>query len=184
MKQNLSAFTLVETVISLALVAIIFVLVMQAFNSLILGSYLIDARTAVRNEGEFVSEYLKLRIKNADPKTLEVRQTPTGSELTWQTRGATDVFTVFVQEDPARANYYRLCIDNTASIGTITCDTVLTYQDVNIKNFKTNANIYTDPATGQIFSSVDISFSMDSTAKLGSRAAVVDVSRYFTIAIR
>jgi hypothetical protein len=73
----------------MTLIAVIFLLITQAFSSLLLGSYLTDARTTVRNEGEFVGEYLKLRIKNADPRTLTC-SSGANKYISWQSKGSTD----------------------------------------------------------------------------------------------
>jgi len=122
--KNLNAFTLVETVIAMTLVAVIFLLLMQSFNSLILGSYLIDARTTVRNESEFVSEYFKLRIKNADPRTIDCSQ-PNAAipKISWQTKGTSDNWVFFAEGDTS--NGYKFCIASKTT-STTTCETVLT----------------------------------------------------------
>lgn len=177
--QRTTAFTLVETLIAMSLIAVIFLLVMQAFGSLTLGSFLIDARTSVRNEGEFIGEYLKLRIKNADPRTLKCNNTT--KEISWQSKGASDEFTLFLGQ--SSTSVPRFCIDD-KSTHDITCDTVLSYDDVIVKNVDVSCETIADDVTGEQFTNVNLSFEMDSVAKLGQVPAVKDVSRFISVAIR
>jgi hypothetical protein len=163
----------------MSLIAVIFLLVMQAFSSLTLGSYLIDARTSVRNEGEFIGEYFKLRIKNADPRSLKCNNTT--KEILWQSKGASDEFTLFL--GTSSTNISRFCIDDKSTTG-ISCDTVLSYDDVIIKNVEVGCETISDDITGEQFTNVNLSFMMDSAAKLGEVPAVKDVSRFISVAIR
>jgi type II secretory pathway pseudopilin PulG len=180
-KYTLLAFTLVETMISMALISAIFMMVMQAFSSLILGSYIIDARTAVRNESEFVSEYFKLRIKNAEPRSLFCDNNK--GEISWQPKGASDRYT-FAFIPGSLNSVASFCIDNEAVLNATSCDTMLTYDDVIVKNVVVNCETAKDIVTGQEFSSVNLSFMMDSVAKLGKKPAVSNVTRFVSVSVR
>jgi hypothetical protein len=153
-------------------------MVMQAFGSLTLGSYLIDARTAVRNEGEFIGEYFKLRIKNADPRSLECNDTT--KEISWQPKGSSDEFTLFL--DTSTSEVPRFCIDD-KSTSSISCDTVLSYDDVLIKDVVVACESTTDELTGEQYTNINLSFVMDSTIRLGERPAVKDVTRFFSVSL-
>ena len=173
------AFTLVETIVSMTLISVIFLMVIQAFNSMLLGSYLIDARTAVRNEGEFVGEYFKLRIKNADPRSVTC-PTDSPKRISWQSKGSSDSYTFFIEplDDPTT---YRFCMMQSTT-DTPTCDTILTYADVKVRNVTISCET---PEFNQApISNVNLSFVMDSTAKLGNNPAVRDVSRFINVSIR
>lgn len=174
----MSAFTLIETLVSMTLISIIFLMIVQAFNSLLLGSYLIDARTSVSNEGEFVGEYFKLRVKNADPRSVKCSG-PSDSikSVTWQPKGASDTFTFFA--DQVQPGKYRFCLGQST---TPTCDTVLTYNDVNVTNVSFNCEA---PSFDQAqVANVNLNFSLDSTAQLGNQPAVKGVSRFINVSIR
>jgi Tfp pilus assembly protein PilE len=167
----LTAFTLVETIIAMTLVSVIFLLITQAFSSLLLGSYLIDARTTVRNESEFVGEYFKLRIKNADPRTVSCSN-GTKKYIAWQSKGSTDFNYFFLLDS-------KFCFSKQSSDS---CDTVLTYSDVIVKEVR----ITCDPAefAEAPIANVNLTFKMDSSTQLGDRPAVQDVSRFVSISIR
>lgn len=176
--KRIDAFTLVETVISMALISIIFLMVMQSFNSLLLGSYLIDARTSVRDEGEFIGEYFKLRVKNADTRSLKCDNEQAQKPITWQTLGSSDTYTFYFDNDNT-----RFCVDDAKTAG-IACDTVLTYNDVIVKNVVVACATSTDEVTGQQYTSVNLQFDMDSALLLGNRPAVRDVSRFISVSVR
>ncbi|PIY17755.1 hypothetical protein CO112_02370 [Candidatus Dojkabacteria bacterium CG_4_9_14_3_um_filter_150_Dojkabacteria_WS6_41_13] len=163
----------------MTLISVIFLMVIQAFNSMLLGSYLIDARTAVRNEGEFVGEYFKLRIKNADPRSITC-PTDSPKRISWQSKGSSDSYTFFIEplDDPTT---YRFCMTQ-SSLSNPLCDTILTYADVKVRDVTISCET---PAYNQApISNVNLSFVMDSTAKLGENSAVRDVSRFINVSIR
>ncbi len=174
----LDAFTLVETLIAMSLIAVLFVLIMQALSSMLLGSLLIEARTAVRTEGEFVGEYLKLRIKNADPASLVCDDESDLKPITWQTKGSSDTHTFYFDEPND-----RFCLDNDSTQASA-CDTVLTYNDVIVHDVIVNCESTIDDITGQQFTTVNLMFDLDSTQKYGDGPAVANVSRFINIAIR
>lgn len=167
---TVTAFTLVETIIAMTLITVIFLMVTQSFSSLLLGSYLIDARTTVRNEGEFVGEYFKLRVKNADPRTVSCPASE--NYIYWQSKGATDNNYFFLEGD-------KFCFSNQSKDR---CDTILTYSDVTVKNVTINCDA--PDFTEAPVANVNLSFEMDSTTKFGTKPAVQDVSRFISVSIR
>lgn len=162
----------------MTLIAVLFALIMQAFSSMLLGSFLIEARSAVRTQGEFVGEYFKLRVKNADPASLVCDPENEQQPITWQTKGSSDTHTFYY--DVANK---RFCIDNGSTDATA-CDTVLTYSDVKVHTVITTCEVATDVITGQKYTTVNLLFDMDSTWKYGEGPAVSDVSRFVNVAIR
>ena len=171
---------MLETIVSMALISIIFVMVIQSFNSLLLGSYLVDARTSVRNEGEFIGEFFKLRIKNADPRTIKCDNARADKPISWQSLGSSDSYKFFL--DTTATTGARFCLSIAPSTG---CDQVLTYNDVIVRDVNITCELTPpDPVTGQQFTTVNLSYNMDSAVKLGDRPAVRDVSRFISVAIR
>lgn len=152
-------------------------MVVQAFNSLLLGSYLIDARTAVRNESEFVGEYFKLRVKNADPRSLACTNQNNSPKVSWQSKGSSDKWVFFAQRNAEKD--YVFCIANSDSL---TCEKVLTYNDVKVTSVEITCET-PDFDEAQV-ANVNLKYTMESTAKLGEVAAVKDVSRFINVSIR
>ncbi|MCC7304265.1 hypothetical protein IT418_02525 [bacterium] len=163
--------------VSMTLIAIIFLMVIQAFNSLLLGSYLIDARTAVRNESEFVGEYFKLRVKNADPRSLSCTTQNGIPKVSWQSKGSSDKWVFFAQRNDNKD--YTFCIANSDSL---TCEKVLTYKDVKVTDVTIECE--TPEFDEAQVANVNLKYTMESTAKLGEIAAVKDVSRFINVSIR
>ncbi len=172
-----AAFTLLETLVSMTLIAIIFLMVVQSFNSLLLGSYLIDARTAVRNESEFVGEYFKLRVKNADPRSLKCSSVGGSPKVSWQSKGSSDKWTFYAQKNADKD--FTFCISNTDSL---TCDKVLTYNDIRVTSV--NITCETPDFDEAQVANVNLDYVIESTAKLGDVAAVKGVSRFVNVSIR
>lgn len=178
--QRIIAFTLLETIVAMTLISVIFLMIVQSFNALLLGSYLIDARTSVRNESEFVGEYFKLRIKNADPRSIICTNTANVKSVTWQPKGASDTFTFYGQlENADVAGRYRFCL---SQANNPECETVLTYNDVVVTDIQLTCET-PDFDKAQV-ANVNLKFTMESTAKLGEVAAVRDVSRFINVSIR
>lgn len=168
---------------SMTLISVIFLMVVQAFNSMLLGSYLIDARTAVRNEGEFVAEYFKLRIKNADPRSITCSQNTL--IISWQAKGSSDSYTFFAQQLPSLPSApttYRFCMTQSANPNPTCDDTIITYADVKVRDVVISCEVPT--WTEAPISNVNLTFIMDSTALLGTEPAVKDVSRFVNVSIR
>ena len=175
-----SAFTLLETLVSMTLISIIFLMVVQSFNALLLGSYLIDARTAVRNESEFVSEYFKLRVKNADPRSVTCGILPDGSvKVQWQPKGASDEL-VFIAQKNADKDYTFKIGPDIASINEK--GKVLTYNDIRVTSVSINCE--TPEFDEAQVANINLTYTLESTAKLGDVAAVRDVSRFVSVSIR
>lgn len=176
--KKINAFTLLETIVSMTLIAVIFLMIVQAFNSLLLGSYLIDARTAVRNESEFVGEYFKLRIKNADPRSIKC-SAPTDpvKSVIWQPRGASDTYIFYGQQE--ETGKYRFCL---AQSTTPTCETVLTYNDVIVTDISFTCE--TPEFDEAQVANVNLKYTMESAALLGNKPAVKNVSRFVNVSIR
>jgi len=135
-----------------------------------MGSYLIDARTTVRNESEFVGEYFKLRIKNADPRTIACSNS--AKVISWQSKGASDS-SYFFQKGSG------FCYSQQSATS---CDTILTYSDVVVKNVSISCDSPTFIEAP--VANVNLSFEMDSTKQLGDHPAVRDVSRFISVSIR
>ncbi|MFZ6021853.1 MAG: PulJ/GspJ family protein [Patescibacteria group bacterium] len=177
-ETKIAGFTLLETIIAMTLISLIFVMIVQSFNTLLLGSYLIDARTAVRNESEFVGEYFKLRIKNADPRSIKCSapNDPIKS-VTWQPKGASDTFIFYGQKEAD--DKYRFCM---AQATTPVCETVLTYADVKVTSLAFTCET-PDFDEAQV-ANVNLTYTMESTAKLGEEPAVKNISRFINVSIR
>jgi len=185
-KRKLIALTLIETIVSMTLMAVIFLTVMQAFNSILLGSYMIDARTAVRNEGEFITEYFRLYLKNADPRTLSCTQdtnypsNPAILKLKWQPLGTADTYQFFYNTAfiPGTSDQYgRFTLTQNGK------EVILSYPDVNIRpeTVAIQCDSFTDSLTGQTINTVSLKFSIDSALQLAGRPAVKDVPRNVTV---
>jgi type II secretory pathway component PulJ len=178
-QERVSAFTLLETIVAMTLISVIFLMIVQSFNSLLLGSYLVDARTAVRNESEFVGEYFKLRIKNADPRSIKCSlPTDPVKSVTWQPKGASDTF-IFYGQPMENAGSYSFCM---AQASNPVCETVLTYNDVRVTSIEFTCET---PAydVAQV-ANVNLKYTMESTAKLGDKPAIKDVTRFINVSIR
>lgn len=193
-KRTTRAFTLVETMIAMTLIAIIFLMIMQAFNSILIGSYLVDARTAVRNESEFVSEYFELRIKNADPRGVRCNNTTTTDaqqqlrkkSVSWSNLGSSTKYTFWYDDTINPLNgqkFERFCI-NTGTSLTTTCQNVLTYNDVRVHSVEISCEEIEIEATREVFTLINLTYKMDSKALIGERPAVRDVSRHISISLR
>jgi Tfp pilus assembly protein PilE len=169
---KVAALTLIETLVSLTILAVLFLIALQSFNTMLLGSYLIDARIAVRNEGEFVNEFFSQYAKSADPRSIVCNSTT----VSWQPIGSAEYYHLVYEADPGRFVFKQ--------VGTTEKISVLTYGDVIIKDVKISCEQTTDTLTGQIIASISVQFKMDSTVKIGDRPAVLNVQRYITVVAR
>lgn len=169
--------------VSMTLISVIFLMIMQSFNAILLGSYLIDARTAVRNESEFVGEYFKLRVKNADPRSVTCNNTGSAKYITWQSKGSSDSWVFFAE--PQGDNTYRFCMyqnPNPGATPDLKCHRILTYNDVRVT--KVDVTCEAPDADRAQIANVNLNYTMESTAKLGDGPAVKGVSRFVTVSIR
>lgn len=192
------ALSLVETLISLTILSVLFLMMMQSFNAILFGSYLIDARTSVRTEGEFVSQFFELYARNADPRTIVALNTATNvnicnnapisgvgmkpSSITWQPLGSGETYTFYFETSPTGKG--RLSFDQKVPGVATPIKSVLTYGDVNIKDVVMTCESATDSLSGQTLTTVSVQFKLDSALQLGGRPAVQDVQRYVTVVVR
>ncbi|GEM_PF-1946238 len=189
-KTTIEGLTLIETIISMTLMSIIFLVVMQSFNSILLGSYMIDARTSVRNEGEFITEYFRLYAKNADARTVSCipdtayPANPAIQKISWQPLGTSDSYQFIYERQAVPGStvetYGRFTmIQNGKQI-------ILSYPDIDIaqEDVAMQCNAFTDPTTGQVINTISIRFKIDSALKLAGAPAVKDVPRNVTVTVR
>lgn len=196
---RIKALSLAETLISMTILSIIFLMIMQSFNAILLGSYMIDARTSVRTEGEFVSEFFELYAKNADPRTLVVVGATTTTNMcngaalrpntfatksiTWQPLGSGETYTFTYEIADATLGTGRFAFVQKPQVGTAV-RSVLTYGDVNVKDVEVSCETASDSLTGQTFTTVSVSFKLDSMLQMNGRPTVRDVQRTITVVVR
>lgn len=197
--QKIAALSLAETLISMTILSIIFLMIMQSFNAILLGSYMIDARTSVRTEGEFVSEFFELYAKNADPRTLVVvgqntainmcngsalrPNTFTVNSVTWQPLGSGETYTFGYEVADIGLNTGRFIFIQKPQAGTAV-RSVLTYGDVNVKDIQLSCETASDSLTGQTFTTVSVAFKLDSKLQMNGRPTVQNVQRTITVVVR
>jgi len=197
---KIEAFTLVETIIAMTLISIIFVMIMQAFSAILLSTYLVDARSSVRSESEFVSEYFKLRIKNADPRSIVCTSEDSNAALIgdypnhsiyWQNSGSSTSYVFKVQEitglDGKKSKRFCLSHYNPHEASpryTTDCKNVLTYNDVTVSDIDISCDKVTDDVTRAEFWIINLNYKMSSTIDMGDKPAVQNVPRHVSISIR
>jgi len=189
MKNRLKAFTLIETLISILLMSIISMITLFCLNAILKASYLISARTSVRDNSEFAIEFIKRKLKNANPHSISCTETnnPDGTinqrVINWSPLIGSETYSLYLKKNTN--NNSLIFVEN---IGGPPHEIVLTYEDVNIKDFDiinncSNITPYIDNK-GVAHVLVEFSFTTESVLKWGkNKPAVGDVKKYVAVLV-
>lgn len=173
---QIAGFTLVETLISTTIIAVLFLVVTLSFNSILVNSTLVDARLNIREQSDFVVQYITQVLKTADSRSLVCNQGGTSS-IKWQPAG--NSLDQFTQVSFSNSGFI-LTRKISASQQPVT---YLTYPDVIVHDVSFICNTVTDQ-TGVTSKQVVIQFQMDSVVQFNKHAAVRNVSRYITVSVK
>lgn len=178
--KPLVGMTLIETLVAMTILTVIFMIILSSFNSIIYSSVMVDARTAVRNESEFVNEFFKLYVKNADQRTLVCMNEPNNKSISWSPQGGFETYSFqFIEEDDI--GRFQLVVDDNLEDPKTT---ILTYGDVDIHDVSIYCDSTIDTLTGKSVSSVSLTYLVDSTTRLGDHPAARNIKRVVTVALR
>lgn len=75
-----NGYSLVEMLITMAIISVILILVASTITALIKASAISTAKTLSRNESEFILEYVRRTIRNAEIEEIKVYNTYSGAE--------------------------------------------------------------------------------------------------------
>ena len=187
--QRLFAMTLIEVIISLALISIAFLSMFSAINRIYKANLYIDDRLAIRDQTSFLIRYIKARLQVANPESVDCNPVVNGNTtqvLSWQSINNTQSFKLFKEQNVTHpylnTQYTRLSLeiqqnDDTKSI-------ILTYPNMNVKSVSVTCDdIFNDDVTLLSYKPVTIVYSFESTKQLGDHPLVQDVVKYLNVLV-
>ncbi len=194
-KTRLLAMTIIETVISLALISVTLMAMFDSLNYIYRANLYIDDRLAIRDQTTFMIRYLSERLRNANPISIQSPNTsvtiPNSGNgrviLEWNAVGQRTIYRLVYQENLnhpyfVNSKYSRLLLQQTDNNGSDWYSTVLTYPTANIKSVTVNiGTIYTDKLTMLNYRTVNLILTVDSTRMLGTKPLVRDVVKYLNV---
>lgn len=186
-RKKLSAYTIIETVISLALISMALMAMFNAMNYIYRANIFIDDRIAIRDQMTFVIRYLEERLRNANPSAIYLNSG--NSILSWHAVGQNTIYELLWQKNldhPYFANkkYSRLVLRQSDDNGKTYRETVLTYPGLNVVNVEVSlGEPYYDKITMLTYRTITIHFVLESTRNFGKQPLVRNVNKYLNILV-
>ncbi len=190
---KLKAMTLIEVIISLALISIAFLSMFQALNYIYRANMYIDDRIAVRDQAAFFTRYVALRLENGKPTTFDCTTHTSGNRevvLSWDAVGGSTKYRLVretsIDHPYLDKTYNRLVFEESHDEGTTYHRIVLTYPTVNVKGVEVDCapEPFHDKVTLLDYFPISIVFTLESTRERSPGVpSVSEVKKYTSVLV-
>ncbi len=191
--KKILAMSLVEIIISLALLSVSFLAMFSAINYMYKANLYIDDRLALRDQSSFFIKYVEDRLKSANPLTLDCSSSVTGNKeqvLSWKSASGSNTYKLYVVnniEHPylVGTTYNRLEIEVGDANGANTKTMVLSYPTMNVASVTVSCATepFTDNVTLLNYFPVNITFNIESTRKDGDTPLIQNMTKYISVLV-
>ena len=172
---KLRAMTLIEVIISLALISIAFLSMFEALNYIYKANMYIDDRIAIRDQAAFFTRYIAVRLENGQPTSFDCTTHTTGNRevvLSWDAVGGSTKYRLVretsIDHPYLDKTYNRLVFEESHDEGASYNRIALTYPSVNVKAVEVEcaSEPFHDRVTLLDYFPVSIVFTLEATREL------------------